>query len=262
NNDGASISFDKGTTGATLRYLDLAGPGGSTPVNMNGDNRGIDATAWDGSQYEAIENLLVSHCRIHGQVNNLWLMHVDSSTIEYTKMYDSAAANSTTYHANVCATASSTNITWRYNEIYNHQVEGIMFIFGGSANWYIYGNLWHDGMTGVARVLEAQDGVEGPFYFYNNTIVNVGTSIGVANGGHYMPGSRGRNNIYWNTTVPGTPGFGQAYAGLPDNDYDFSNLTLYEAHGVSNGSNPFVSTNTRDYHLVANIGATYPRDEG
>src|SRR5262249_28895751 len=109
---------------------------------------------------------------------------------------------------------------------------------------------------------EAQDGVEGPFYFYNNTIVNVGTSIGVANGGVYMPGSRGRNNIYWNTTVPGTPGFGQEYAGLPDNDYDFSNLSLYEAHGVSNGSNPFVSTNTRDYHLVANIGATFPRDKG
>jgi hypothetical protein len=262
NTEGAAVAIKQGVNYITLTNLDLAGPGGSTPVVMNGDNRGIDATAWNGSFYEAINHLLVTHCRIHGQVNNLWLINCDNSTIEYCKIYDSGAVNFGQFHANVCAVSTSTNVTWRYNEIYNHQVEGIMFLFGGSANWYIYGNLWHDGMTGVARVLEAQDGVEGPFYFYNNTIVNVGTSIGIANGGIYMPGSRGRNNIYWNTTVPGTPGFQGAYAGLPDNDYDFTNLGMLEPHGVTNGANPFVSTNTQDYHLVDNVGAAYPRDEG
>jgi hypothetical protein len=262
NTEGAAVAIKQGVNYITLTNLDLSGPGGPTPVIMNGDNRGIDATAWNGSFYEPVNHLTVSHCRIHGQVNNLWLINCYNSTFEYCKIYDSAAANSGQFHANVCATSSSTNVTFRFNEIYNHQVEGIMFIFGGAANWYIYGNVWHDGMTGVSRVLEAQDGIEGPFYFYNNTIANVGTSIGTVNGGFYMPGSRGRNNIYWNTTVPGTPGFQQAYAGLPDNDYDFSNLAFFEPHAITNGANPFVSTNARDYHLVANIGANYPRDKG
>jgi len=173
NTAGASVGINHAINYVTLTNLDLAGPGGSTPITMNGDNRGIDATAWNGSVYEPVNHLVVSHCRIHGQVNNLWLMNCYNTTIEYTKMYDSGAANSVTYHANVCATSGCTNITWRYNEIYNHQVEGIMCIFGGAANWYIYGNVWHDGMTGVSRVLEVQDGVEGPMFFYDNTVVNV-----------------------------------------------------------------------------------------
>lgn len=258
NNDGASISFDKGTTGVTLEYLDLSGPGGSTPVTMGGDNRGIDATAWNGSVYEPINNLILRNCRIHGQVNNLWLMQVHNSTIEHNKFYDSAAANSTTYHANVVATSSSTNIVWRYNEIYNHQVEGIMMIFGGAANWYIYDNLWHDGMTGVSRILEVQDGVEGPIYYYNNTAYNVVMGLRTANGGSYAAGSQARNNIFWNCAM---------YDGLTDVDYDLCNSSQSESHGITTSVNPFLSTS--NLHLSTsspatgkgiNLGTTYSLD--
>jgi len=254
NSSGASVSFNYAASYITLTNLDLAGPGGPTPINMNGDNRGIDATAWDGSVYEPINHLLVTHCRIHGQVNNVWLMNCYNSTLEYTKLYDSGAANSTTYHANVCATSGCTNFTWRYNEIYNHQVEGIMCIFGGSANWYIYGNVWHDGMTSVSRILEVQDGVEGPMYFYNNTVVNVGMSVRTANGGSYATGSQGLNNIYWNS---GGPGIG-------NDDYDFCNGTLSEAetHGIANGSNPFVNYSAQNYQIISNVSSTLPRNKG
>jgi hypothetical protein len=180
------------------------------------------------------------------------MMNCTNSTIEYTKLYDAAAANSTTWHANVCATSGCTNITWRYNEIYNHQVEGIMWISGGASNWYIYGNVWHDGMTGVSRVLEAQDGVEGPIYFYNNTISNVTMSVRTANNGTYAAGSQGRNNIYWLSSGPG----------LPSDDYDFSNGALSETHGIGGGPNPFVNYSGKDYHLTATIGAKAPRDKG
>jgi hypothetical protein len=244
NSAGNSISFNHGANFITLTNLDLAGPGGTTPVTMNGDNRGIDATAWNGSAYEAVNNLLVTHCRIHGQVNNLWLMNVNDSTIEYTKMYDSGAVNSTTYHANVCATSNSKNVTWRYNEIYNHQVEGIMYIFGGAGAWYIYGNVWHDGMTSVSRCVEAQDGVEGPIYFYNNTVANVTMGLRTANGGSYAAGTQGRNNIYWNSSA----------TGLPDSDYDFSNSGLSESHGVGNGANPFVNLAGQNYRIVSASG--------
>ena len=252
NTAGASVGINHAINYVTLTNLDLAGPGGSTPITMNGDNRGIDATAWNGSVYEPVNHLVVSHCRIHGQVNNLWLMNCYNTTIEYTKMYDSAAANSVTYHANVCATSGCTNITWRYNEIYNHQVEGIMCIFGGAANWYIYGNVWHDGMTGVSRVLEVQDGVEGPMFFYNNTVVNVPMGNRTANGGTYAAGSQARNNLYWNSGA----------GGLPDNDYDFINGSLSETHGIANGSNPFVNYSGQNYHIISNLSSTLPRNKG
>ena len=88
NSDGASVSFNYAVDHITLTNLDLAGPGGSSPVNMNGDNRGIDATAWNGSVYEPINHLIVSHCRIHGQVNNVWLMNCYNAILEHTKFYD------------------------------------------------------------------------------------------------------------------------------------------------------------------------------
>jgi hypothetical protein len=144
-------------------------------------------------------------------------------------------------------------VTWRYNEIYNHQVEGIMCIFGGSAYWYIYGNVWHDGMTGVSRILEAQDGVEGPFYFYNNTMVNVPMGCRTANGGSYAAGTVARNNIYWNVAFGG---------GIPDNDYDFANTTMGEAHGIDNGANPFVNSSGQNYHIVTNSASNLPRGKG
>lgn len=239
NSSGASISFDKATTGVTLTNLDLAGPGGPTAINMNGDNRGIDATAWNGSIYEPINNLILTHCRVHGQVNNLWLMNVNDSVFEYSKFYDSAAANSagpTGLHANVVATSNSKRIQWRYNEIYNHQVEGIMFIFGQAQDWFIYGNVWHDGMTGVSRILEVQDGVEGPIYFYNNTVVNVVMGLRTANGGSYAAGSKARNNIFWNAGN---------YSGLSDVNYDLSSVSIGEANGVVTSTSPFVNGSFR-----------------
>ena len=206
NDDGAAVSLEHAVEGLTLRDLDLAGPGGATPIEMHGDNRCLDATAWNGSEYEAIRGLRLEGCWLHGCVNLLWLMNVHESTIERCRFYDSAAANSAQWHANVCATAYSTAITWRYNEITNWQVEGIMFLFGGAAHWAIYGNVWHDGMGGPTgnthRVLEVQDAVQGPVFFSDNTVANVNLSIRRANGGTFSADSAGANNVFWNTSGP------------------------------------------------------------
>jgi hypothetical protein len=211
---------------------------------MNGDNRCIALTSWNGSAFETHAGLRISHTNLHGCVNLIWMYNVRDSEIEYTRFADSAALNSKIYHANVIVAAGCKNITFRYNEITNWQVEGIMWIFGGSSDWYVYGNLWHDGMGGqdgnTHRVLEAQDGVEGPIYFYNNTMANIHLSVRTANNGSYAAGSQGRNNIYWNTEGPG----------LPSDDYDMANFPLHEAHGISNATPPFVSYASQDYHLA------------
>lgn len=237
-NGGNCVSFDRGANDVILRYLDLAGPGGSSPINMNDDNRNIDATAWNGSNYEAVNNITIEFCRIHGCVNNFWLHTCNGWIIQNNKIYDSAALNSVQWHANICATAGSKNMTWRYNDIYNWQVEGIMFIFGGAANWYIYGNVWHDGMgSNTHRILEAQDGVEGPIYFYNNTCVNISMGIRVANGGTFAAGSSSRNNIFWSAGDNGP---------IPN-----SNNII----GNGSANTPFVSYSAKDYRLKAGSSA-------
>ena len=141
--------------GASIIHVELAGPGGNSPVNMNDDNRGLDMTAWNGSQYETISNFYLGYSNVHGFVNGLWMYNVANSTIENTRLADMAALNSVAYHANVIVTVVSTNITFRYNEITNWQVEGIMWIFGGASNSLLDCNLWHDGMGGASGTLTA-----------------------------------------------------------------------------------------------------------
>jgi hypothetical protein len=187
----------------------------------------------------------------------LWLYNVHNSTIEHCLLYDSGAANSAEYHANVCITAYSTHITWRYNEIYNWQVEGILWVFGGASDWQIYGNLWHDGMGGrlgnTHRILEVQDEAQGPIYFFNNTCVNLWGAVRTANGGTFSPGSMGRNNIYWLAGVPG----------LPDDDFDYLSGPTSEPNGINGtGQNPFMDYNKRDYRIVSGVGKRLPRNKG
>ena len=246
--DSTGVAFVQGVVSPRLLYVEISGPGGSTPVTMNFDNRGIDGTAWNGSTYENIDGFYSGYNNIHGFVNLMWLYNFSNAIIEHTRLADAAAENSVTFHANVFAIAGCNNVTFRYNEITNWQVEGIMMIFDSSSNWYIYGNLWHNAMGGtggVGRILEVQDGVKGPVYLYNNTIVNIAFSVRTANGGSYASGSEGRNNIYWNTSGPG----------LPSDDYDLANFTLGESHGADNASDPFVSIGSQNYQLSGSTTA-------
>ena len=145
---------------------------------------------------------------------------------------------------------------FRYNEITNWEVEGIMACPSGpcASSWDIYGNLWHDPMPGYHRILEAQYNSNGPYNFYNNTIVNVTyLCANTANGGSFASGTQGRNNVFWNSKAP---------CGLPSDDYDFSDKPLNEAHGGGNGSNPFVDLAGRNYRIVGTTGTTYPRNNG
>ncbi len=268
----ASCGIDRGLSYLTLTNIDLLGPGsspngnsvGNNPINMNQDLRAVDTTAWNGSAYETVDHLVVSHCRMRGHVTELWLMNVQNGTIEYNQIYDNAALNHEQpyAHANVCAASASTNVVWRYNNIYNWQVEGIMMIFTSCASWYIYGNLWHDGMGGAGgnthRILEPQDSVQGPIYFYNNTVVNV--YMGIRSGGSgltsWTSDSQQRNNIFWNISSGGNG------LGLPGGDYDFTQAANAETHGIGNGSNPFVNYAGANYHIVTNIAAACPRNKG
>jgi hypothetical protein len=158
-------------------------------------------------------------------------------------------------------------MTFRYNNIYNWAVEGILMLGPNNQpgfNWYIYGNLWHDGFPDPAtpRVLTCQDTVQGPVYFYNNTVVNAYEGVAFE-GGSWASGSQGRNNIYYNIWggLSSSP-----TESLPDDDYDFSDRSQGNnfgdgTHDIANGNQPFVNIGV-NYHIVGTMGAGYPRDKG
>ena len=77
------------------------------------------------------------------------------------------------------------------------------------------------------RILEAQGNSNGPYLFYNNTVVNnYYECAGTANGGSFASGTQGRNNLYFNSSG--------GNCGLPSEDYDYSDSSFSETHGQGN----------------------------
>lgn len=255
---GAGVYINTGNTGVILQYVEMAGPAGSVPYTFNGDGSAL----YVNSTYGTVVNLTVTYCRMHGAVNECKLLSAQGTTFDHCWFYDNLAINLATYHTNIVSTLASTGITvFRYNQVTNWENEGIL-MQGATAEgeWDIYGNVWHDGVVAeFSRVLESQQVANGPILFYANTIVNSWEAIREANGGSFATGSQGRNNIYWNIS-----GY---QVGLPDNDYDFFDVALpvpltVEAHGIGNGSNPFLNYIGGDYRLISTFGPTYPRSNG
>lgn len=245
--DPSAIRVSGPTNYVTLRYIEVAGPCGSTPCNQNGDSRSINLNNWNGSGYDLQNNMRIQYANLHGSCTILWSAHSTNGIIEHSRFADSADSTpgNPNCHPNVIATQDSTNMTFRYNEVTNWEVEGIMTCPNGgcSSSWDIYGNLWHDPMTGsYPRVLEVQGNSNGPYRFYNNTVIGVFFAVhATANGGSYAPGSVGYNNIYWNSTSPG----------LPSNDYDLCNSGCSETHVQTyTNTNLFTNYSGRDYSLA------------
>ena len=130
-----------------LANLDLAGPGGASPFNYQGDNAPLlmrNATA-------PIYNITVSRCNVHGGPNLLYSYPNGGNhhiTIEYSRFYDNSSSNGNV-HANMFYNEEGHDWTIRYNDFSGWQVEGILlWNVGPSALYYIYGNIFHDPAPG------------------------------------------------------------------------------------------------------------------
>jgi len=249
--DYVGIGVGAPTNGATLRYIEVSGPclANFSSCTQNGDHRSISLNHWNGSSYDLQNNMAMQYLNLHGACTLLWSAHSTNTVIEHSRFADNSTNGTAACHPNVIAEQDSTNMTFRYNEVTNWQVEGIMACPNSacSSSWQIYGNLWHDPMKGsYPRILEAQANNNGPYLFYNNTVVNnYYECAGTANGGSFAAGTQARNNIYWNSG---------GSCGLPDQDYDYSNQAISgEAHGQGYASNPFINLAAQDYHLAFHI---------
>lgn len=247
----AAISFDRGVSYVTLKYIETDGPGDTIGYHHTGDDRGIDITAWNGSSYDPVNYLNVQYCKIHGACTQIWNMNASNGIWEYNEIYNSTDSTGTPCHPNIFVTASSSNVTFRYNKIYTYDAEGIMILNGGHGSMYVYGNIWYNGQT-YARVIETQDGTNGPVYFYNNTMADLWATQNSANGGIWHSSSVARNNIYWNSSQ----------GSFPSHGYDFCSGSCSGTGSISSGSNPFVNYSGDDYTIVATISSSYPRNKG
>ena len=243
----SAVGVSAPTNGVTLRYIEVAGPCGTAACNQNGDSRSINLNSWTGSSYALQNNMTIQYSNLHGSCTILWSAHSTNLIIEHTRFADSSDSTpgNPNCHPNVIAEQDSTNATFRYNEVTNWEVEGIMACPNGgcSSSWDIYGNVWHDPMGGsYPRVLESQGNANGPYHVYNNTFVNVSYAVmSTANGGSFATGSAGANNIFWNSPS----------GGLPTQNYDICNSSCGETNSQTySATDLFVNYAGHDYHLA------------
>lgn len=197
-----------GSKFVTVTNVDLVGPNssaaqysegqscGTALVSFNGDSSGVNI-GYGANPNPGADNLIITHSRVRGHANEFWFAGARNITIEYCKIYDNGAANSATWHGNLMIVNGSDGIIFRYNEVYNWQVEGLYPWGSVSRNWYVYGNVFRDGIGGkngsTHRFLELRSYsgsvTHGPFYVYNNTIMNCWAAI-----------TRGDTTVYWSST--------------------------------------------------------------
>jgi hypothetical protein len=265
NQNGSFVGFQSSgaTNGITIRNVEVAGPCPVHTVCHNtGENAALASSSWSGSDWYPQSNWVIQYTYFHGGCQNAQIYGASNWIIEHNVWADSVddGANGAPCHPNVIYGGSSTNVTFRYNEVTGWSTEGILLI-EGTSGWYIYGNVWHDPQTsGYPRVLAANgsSGQSGPVYVYNNTFANIAYATIHTESGTYASGSAAYNNIYWNSQGPG---------GVPS-DYDLSNSSLGESHGQT-GTPPFVNAGAKTlagYHLSGhtnagmNLGSPYNID--
>ena len=251
---GETYAINLNSSGANymeLFHLDVGGVSTLT-TSFSGEGRCLSAN-YSGTAY----GLHIAYCTFHGEPTLILTGGQHDMVFEYNRLHDNVVGNPAAWHPNVWNTiGNDVNVTFRYNYIQNWMVEGIMMSTSTpNGTWWIYGNIW-DGNPAftTCRVLEPQYAAHGPVYFYNNTVVNAPIGVrGPVQGGTWQAGSQSRNNIYFNSGSPG----------LPDNDYDLSDGTLNEAHGIGGAPSAiFANSAAGNYHIGTNVAAIYPRNKG
>jgi chitodextrinase len=264
------------TNGITLAHIEVAGPCGSNGCAMGGaaDPRSINLNRWNGSTYDLQNNMVIQYNDLHGACNGIWSAHSSNLIIEHSRIADLIELNPwpDNCHENVFITQDTTFV-FRYNEVTNWDVEGILACPSGPCNSTmsgdIYGNIFHDAAGGNARIIETQYGLGGPYHFYNNTVANLnqpnlqcfsyvcdGTNCTGPQTSIYAPGTSSLNNVFVNDK------FASCSGGIPNitEDYDYSDKALSEAHGQGSAANPFVNLAGLDFHLAraTNAGQSLP----
>jgi hypothetical protein len=169
-----------------------------------------------------------------------------NSTIEYCSFHDQNSLNPATFHTNVIYSGSITNSTFRYNLMYNIQVEGLFFGDPGNQNIAIYGNLFYQGSVpdNSERAIQFDSASTGNtgFHVYDNTFVGLPDGVQLA-GRTTFSGCSFENNIVYVCSL--TIGTGWT------SSFNFYSDPTTEANSIGNGP-------AFNYQIVGTVGAKYP----
>jgi Right handed beta helix region len=219
-------------TNVSLRYIQVNGPG---IITETGDVRGFDLTPTNGK----MSNINVSHCEVmNGCDAAMYLTLADNAVIEYCSFHGQDSLNPAQFHTNVIYCGQTTNSTFRFNKLYDIQVEGLFFNDPDNSNVLIYGNLFYQGSVpkNTGRGIQFTGTGNRGILVYNNTFVDLPIGIQLGEPGTYS-GCAFRNNIVYGCTLTLGPGW------------------VSDHNLIGNSPDPFVNSAAFDYHLSANSPA-------
>lgn len=234
--DKMQVAFDfvRGGKELKFRYIDFDGVASPGDVDFGGPpwTYTIKVLPWNGSSYDDTSGMLISHCKLHGSATHIQDNIGNSNiVIEHSEFYDCRSIGED--HGNIYWIGSSGG-TFRYNRVYNYNVEGLLFGLNNS-NWRVYGNIFYDGVS-VARGLELYSGrTHTGTKIYNNTFVNIPLASVRVESGASCSGVEICNNLIYNS---GGIALENRGAGVSVS----ANLTA--------SASDFLNVAAKDYHLA------------
>jgi len=229
-----AFDFQSGGKEFKFRYIDFDGVASSGDVDFGGPpwTYTIKVLPWNGSSYDDTSGMLISHCKLHGSATHIQDNSGNANiVIEYSEFYDCRSIG--VDHGNIYWIGSSGG-TFRYNKVYNYNVEGLLFGLNNS-NWKVYGNIFYDGVS-VARGIELYGGrTHTGTKIYNNTFVNMPLASVRVESDAVCSGVEIRNNLSYNS---GGVSLENGGAGVT--------VSANLAAGASN----FLNLSGKDFHLA------------
>jgi len=116
-------------TGVTVSHIEVSGPCCPSGCNQNSDSRSI---AMAGSS--TATNWVVSYNNFHGSCTNMIVVDAPGLIVEHNRFADSidTTPGNPNCHPNVFEVFGGNNIQFRYNEVVNWEVEGVMICTNGN----------------------------------------------------------------------------------------------------------------------------------
>lgn len=220
----------------TIRYIQVNGPG---VIMETGDVRAFALTPKSGR----MSNVTVSHCEaLNGCDAAMYLTRADNALIEYCSFHGQDSKNPAQYHTNVIYCGTITNSTFRYNRLYDIQVEGLFFNDPDNKNIRIYRNLFYQGSVpkNSGRALQFTNTGNTNILVYNNTFVDLPVGIQLGSPGKFAA-CEFKNNIVFGCTL----NLGSGWV----SDYNLFSGPTSEHHSIGNAPNPFKNSASFDYRL-------------
>ncbi len=214
-------------TNVTITHVEMYGP----PCVLNGDCGGSGASGFNvAPSNNRVVNLVLDNDWIHRWGEAIRTCNWSGAIIQYSDI--DTTHNDGPQHEDIMYNYAQTNLTMRYNRIWNSPNDGIFFDFGGTNGFYFYGNVFYDsGGEYIVFKPGYTDAVN--VHIYNNVFESNGN-------GDYSHGwldltgastSSGatENNVFENVSVTGN---------LPSPNYNAYSVSAYK----DQGSHSFVYT--------------------